>query len=429
MKSILKSFLKAVFGASINLASSLVKQKIIAVFLGPQGIAIISILNQFQNAVLPIAGLGSDKTIAQGIASRIDSERRAFLESTTAVLLVTWTLSFCFMLAFGNLLGIFVFGKSEGNLEGIICWMAIPFVGAAVLQYFQGILMGVGAIGSVQKAQIVGTVIGIATAWAVGSNRNLLGASGYLIYMSVPVIASLAASIWYNLRLNSTSAIFKGFSLANRRWGLGKEFFLFSSILVLTGLVNGWVWLIIRKLVFQHYGQMFLGFFSATVSVSGMVVTLMSVALSGYYLPKYASSDKQERKRLALITFALLAACAASYVIIIQLFASEVIHLIFSREFAPMIPLLKIWVFGDFIRLLSYVFSVTMLSLALKRIYVVTEILTNISSLILFQLGISHFGLAFEDLGYLHISIYVIYSIQCILFFTKSNVFRTASGN
>ena len=95
MKELLKAAAKSSAGTFITLFSSAVAVKIIALFAGPAGIGLFSLLRQIQQTASIVGVMGGQAAVVQGLSDKYGDERAVY----TGVILRTVIVASCLVCA------------------------------------------------------------------------------------------------------------------------------------------------------------------------------------------------------------------------------------------------------------------------------------------------------------------------------------------
>ena len=171
MKVILKAAAKSSAGTLINLLSSAVAIKIIALFGGPAAIGLFSILRQVQQTASIAGAIGGQAAIVQGLSDKIGNERAVY----TAVILRTVIVSTCLVcgliVAGAPWLASWVLGDVP-NATTILRLVTIPtFLGSGML-FFSGVINSHRAVGALSLVQIAAGISLAAFAYAASINST-----------------------------------------------------------------------------------------------------------------------------------------------------------------------------------------------------------------------------------------------------------------
>jgi len=359
MRDILRAFVKAGIGSGLNLVLGLARNKLLAVALGPQGMGVLALLQQLQATALPIATLGGDAPLVQGLASRKDRARDEFLASAALSLLTGWGICLIAFLGILPFLGTNFFSGELFLNSFTVRLMSLPVLFSAMAAFFLSLLTAVGAVGTLQKSQLIGSVFGVLAAlpllfvWESRQSHLLV------LYLTAAPIFSLTAAIIFSTRLNSTRELLSNFRLAKANSKEVKSYLFFGGTTLVTGFIVTATWLIIRFQIARKLGTESLGHFSAVVSLSGLSLNLMGTALASFYLPKFAAASEQERPIILRQVLKLLTPVAVFIFLILVTFPELILKTLYSKEFVPASSLLTWWAAGDLMRTISFVFGHT----------------------------------------------------------------------
>ena len=415
MREILRSFFKAGVGSGVNMVISLIRIKVLAHYLGPQGVGLVSLLQQFQATAQPIVTLGGDSPLVQGLASRSGFERSAFLASAFSGLLISWSFCAVVIILGGSWFGKLLLSDFGTQQLGSFSLMAIPISAAALAAFLISILTTVGAVGTIQKGQLIGNVGGLIAAiplalfWHSGNLWLIIA------HLSVTPALTTVAAFWFAMKIPSSKEMLKSINFSSFNLLLLRRFLAFGGVTILTGFVTTATWLVIRREVGRAEGLEALGYFSSTVMLSGIPLSLLSTALSSFYLPRFAAATGAERPRLLKSVLLIVLPLAACAFLTMQIMPEIIVKLLFSERFLPMVPLLRWWAAGDFARAISYVFAIPIFAAAHLRFALISELAFSglLLGCVLFQpIGSRHtFGL-----GQIYFINYVLYLATVILF-------------
>ena len=415
MRDILRAFVKAGVGSGANLVVGLARNKLVAHYLGPQGMGLVSLLQQFQTTLLPIATLGGDPPLVQGLSSRSGEERDAFLASAFLALLSSWSLCAIAVALWGDGLGSLLLGNALSNSPLVVSLMCIPITATAFSNFLMALLTCVGAVGSFQKGQLAGNIAGLAAAIPLGllwdsGNRVLI-----IFFIASTPIASIACAFWYINKIPKAASLLKAIRTTSFRLDLLRSFLTFGTVTIITGFTVTVTWLLIRREILRILGPDALGFFSAAISLSGLGLSILSTALYSFYLPRFAAADRLSRPQLIKSVLLLVLPVALLVFVVLQTVPSGIVRLLFSERFLPMVPLLRWWVAGDLVRAISYVFAIPIFSGAHIKFVFLSE--TIFASLLLGSIVTSlRLGGGLIYSGAFYFSVYVLYLVTVVVY-------------
>ena len=394
-KSILKG--TSMFGGVqvFQILITLIRGKFVALLLGPDGMGIASLFTTSSNTIQKFASLGLNLAIVREMAdtSRDKESASKFIALCLRILAATALLGALVCILFAAPLSRLTFGNTEMTWQFMLLGIAVAFgiAGSGLLS----ILQGLHEVKQLSKASIVGGLSGL-----------LIGVPLYWLYGTqgiVPAMIALSVAMFgfYYIALRKTTHIdtFKGFTrqhapVIKRMIGLG--LILMASDLIGTSMTY------VLNLFISHLGSDYqLGLNqaanSATAQYSGMVFTAMAMD----YFPRLTKAAHDNSLMQGIVNrqteiVALIIGPAACLLIIT---APIVIQVLFTKEFEPVLPLMRWMGLGITLRALLMPMAYITFAKDNKKVFLALEgIFGNIMTLTLSCLGFYFFGLI--GLGY-----------------------------
>ena len=394
-KSILKG--TSMFGGVqvFQILINLVRGKFVAILLGPDGMGIASLFTTSSNTIQKFASLGLNLAIVREMAesSRDKYSASAFTALCLRILAVTSLLGAMVCILFAAPLSRLTFGNSGMTWQFMLLGIAVAFgiAGSGLLS----ILQGLHEVKRLSKASIVGGLtglfIGVPLYWLYGTQ----GIVPAMIVLSAAMFAFYYASLRKTIHIET----FKGFSrqhlpIIKRMVGLG--IILMASDLIGTSMTYA-LNLFISRLGSDYDLGLYQAANSATAQYSGMVFTAMAMD----YFPRLTKAAHDNRLMHEIVNrqseiVSLIIAPAACLLI---LTAPLVIQVLFTKEFEPVLPLMRWMGLGITLRALLMPMAYITFAKDNKRVFFCLEgIFGNVLTLALSCAGYHFFGLI--GLGY-----------------------------
>ena len=159
--------------------------------------------------------------------------------------------------------------------------------------------------------------------------------------------------------------------------------------------------------------------------MSGLAISSISL----YYLPKLVEANTgQEMLKVILWGVKFLFAVAFPAILLIFLFGSDVISLLYTTKFLEAIFLLKWELLGTLLKLLSFTVSFIMVAKKLTKVFVLSELISGLvffglSVLLVEIYGVVGASIAFAGTYFLYLLWAVIYFGKRFRFFEKGKNF------
>ncbi|MDE7351177.1 MAG: O-antigen translocase [Muribaculaceae bacterium] len=380
-----------VFQILINWA----RGKCVAVLLGPEGMGIASLFTSASNTVQKFASLGLNLAIVREMAdnSRDPDSISRFIGLSIRILAATSLLSALICILFARPLSRVTFGSTDMSWQFMLLGIAVGFgiAGTGILS----ILQGLHEVKRLSKASIVGGLTGL-----------FIGVPLYYLYGTagiVPAMIALSVAMfifyYFSLRKSVVYEPLKGFarehaSVIKRMIGMG--IILMASDLIGTSVTYG-INIFIHTLASDIEVGLYQAANSATAQYSGMVFTAMAMD----YFPRLTKASNDRSLMHAIVNrqteiVALIIAPAACLLIIT---APLVIQILFTREYDPILPLMRWMGLGITLRALMMPMGyITFAKDNKKAFFALEGLFGNLLTLALSCIGFYFFGLI--GLGY-----------------------------
>ena len=372
-KHLEKNILKNIFfigGANIfSVIFGIIRMKFIAYIFGPSGVALLGLFQQFTISVSLTAALGIPLASTQSIGEA-NSNRKTKELSLSVLVLFIWTI-FSFLL---SVLLLFIFSEFFVNLvfnnliDFKIFYLLLASIGLAILSNAViSFLQGLRLVKDYTKLTIfsgaLGTFIGLITILYLDEDGII-----FIIFS----LFLLGIGFLYKNR-NHLSQIFSLNNISQDfKQHLKKITFLGFAIGAYTILEQiSFLW--IRFYVESIYGLKELGIFQSAFTISTMYLGLIFAALSKDFLPSIAEASSNLKLVNELISKQVELALLLSVPLIILMigYSPLILELLYTKEFSEAQNLLKILLFADIIKVVSFPVGFAILGLgdsdAVKR--------------------------------------------------------------
>ena len=287
MKELLKAILKTGSGTIGTVLFGILTTKIIAVFTGPSGIGLFSLLRQTQQTLTGLATMQGNTALVQGLSSRDESVKSAYA-GTVAVLFILIGAVVCLALWFLSPdLAVMILNRKDAQAVWLIRGLIPSILSASAVMYLGSLLNSFRAIGRLAFVQLLSSAGGAAAAYPlvvwVGTPWGLL----FVLWTMSGI--GLLAGILFTWRGGWLAPMFRNlFKLWN---GDSARYFIkFAGITIITGLLGTGTVLFIRTLFVHHGGLAEAGIFDAAWTLSAAYLMILLSSLGTYYTPVLAAT-------------------------------------------------------------------------------------------------------------------------------------------
>lgn len=369
--------------------------KCVAVLLGTDGMGISALFTSSSNTIQKFSSLGLNLAIVREMAEKSHDPESAsrFIGLSLRILTATAILGALICMLLAEPLSRLTFGHPDMAMQfrllGIV--VALGTAGTGILS----ILQGLHEVKRLSKASIVGGLTGL-----------LVGVPLYYFYGTegiVPAMIALSAAMflfyYISLRKSTVYVPLKSLTAEHKhvlKRMIGMGIILMASDLIGTSVTYG-INLIIRSL--GSYGDvgLYQAANSATAQYSGMVFTAMAMD----YFPRLTKAAHDNRLMQAIVNrqteiVSLIIAPAACLLI---LSSPIIIRLLFTKEFEPVLPLMRWMGLGITLRALLMPMAYITFAKDNKKVFFYLEgLFGNLLTFLLSCMGFYLFGLI--GLGY-----------------------------
>lgn len=171
--------------------------------------------------------------------------------------------------------------------------------------------------------------------------------------------------------------------------------------------------IIIRNIIVHNVGWTQAGYWQAVWRISETYLAIITIALSTYYLPRLSGIKNQkvminEINSTLKVIVPIVVLCSFS----VYFLRDVAISLLFTKEFYPARDLFQLQLIGDLLKIISWLYAYTMISKAMTKVFVLSEVFFAISFVVFSYFFILHYGILGAPLAYcVNYFLYLIFSI------------------
>lgn len=381
------SFLTAI-STFVKIVSGFVLNKVIAIYAGPAGIAIIA---QFQNFIT-ISTTFASGAINNGITKYIAEHHDDHIKRThilsTAILIsfICSVIVSALIIIFYKPLTIY-FLKNE-VYNSIFLIFGITLVFFSLNYYILSVLNGYKEIKKFVLINITSSIVSLILVSLLVIYFGLFGA-----LLSFGITQAVVFFIALFFVLNSD-----WFKISNFLQGFKKESLInlgkYSLMALTTALTVPVAQILIRNYIAGNISLEAAGFWQGVWKISDVYLLLITTSLSIYYLPRLSEiKNSYELRKEIISTCKIALPVVAALATSIYIFKSLIIKILFTDKFLAMSDLFAFQLIGDFFKISCWLLGFVMIAKAMTKKYVVLEIISSASLVTLTIVFINKFGL------------------------------------
>ncbi|MDR6629791.1 PST family polysaccharide transporter [Acinetobacter lwoffii] len=389
-----------------------VLNKILAVYLGPTGYAAIGQFQNFIQMVTTFAGSAINTAVVKYTAEyHEDESKQRAIWKTAGSIVFLFSLIFAFLiLIFQGQLSLYIFHSLK--YQTVFIWFAVFLIFFNFNTLFLAILNGKKEILKLVLANIAGSLFALIITSMLAIKLHLYGALVALsIYQSIAFIVTLF--LCYRANWFKFSSLLGKIDLE-----ITKKFSSFILMALVSAICVPLSQMLIRAYLTQEFSLAYAGYWEAMIRLSTVYLMLVTTTLGVYYLPRLSELNKiDEIKKEVYLGYKFLFPLTVVGGIIVFVLRDWIINLLFTPSFAPMQDLFFWQMMGDALKIGSWILAYLMLSKAMTKLYISTEIIFTLSLIALTYVCTQFFG--FKGVSIAHLINYGMYWIVISLFIFK----------
>lgn len=392
----------------VRMSFSVILQKILAIFIGAEGFALVGNFKNVINFLEQFSVLGTFNGIVKFTSEFKDNKNELNKIFSTSLSFATISALISFLILFfgSRFLNDVLFGV-EYNYVYVFKILAfiVPFMSLnAVLN---GIVNGKSQYKVYNKVSFTTIIVStlLIVFFTIKSNVE-----GTLIAICLTPIVQFFAfiSFYAKFLLNDISFTSLSFSKVYKNKFLS---YSLMTIIVILSINIGDIF--VRNLIQEVINKKEAGYWTAMTSVSKIYMQFTAVIFPLYILPKYASITKTfEFRQEVFKIYKLLVPVFLLGIVIIFILKTLIIQLLYTEDFLNMSVLFKWQLLGDFIKLCSLIISYHFLAKRRIGYFIFTELLS-----VLLFCGFSDYLIHIygtEGVVFAHFIRYIIYFLVAI---------------
>ncbi|URM38943.1 O-antigen translocase [Flavobacterium anhuiense] len=354
---------------ALKIGIGLITSKILAVFVGPSGMALVGNLRNFLTSLENIATLGFQNGIvkytAESEKSRIELQKiisTVFIALIGVAILLSIIL-FCSASYWNEK----IFGD---NTEYLIVFKVLSFVlptyGLSI--FFISVINGLGKFKKVISINIIGNIVGLLTSVFLIIQFKTIGA-----LMAIIIAPALLFFITFYL-VQKEIKIFQFIKLDVFDFKVLKNLSAYSLMTLVSSVFGPFVFLAIRNHIIQDLGIEQAGYWETMTRISSYYLMFVSAILSVYFLPKLSKAqNNQETKTIFFQYYKYILPVFVLALAVLYFSRFFVIQLLFTKEFLPVTDLFFWQLLGDVFKVCALILGYQFFAKRKTLMFILTE--------------------------------------------------------
>ena len=394
--TLIKTSLLSSIATIIKILTGFITVKIISVYLGPSGLALVAQVNNFIGLLTSLSSGGIGNGIVKYTAEFKENKVEIFKTWSTALKLsvVLSLIIGIFVSIFSKKISFYLLGNEEFYFVFLIFSLLVIFF--TMNTVFTSIFNGLGEIKKLTFLNVVSSLIGLFIALLLILNFGLKGAlisgivSQFIIFFVIVIF--LKKSSLFSLRIFKEKFDIKTlYNLLN-----------FSGMTLTAVIMNMGALIFLRNYIGNNFGWDSAGYWQGIWRISETYLMLITMTLSIYYLPKLSEiQNKKELIKEILYGYKIIIPVVILMAGFIYIFRDFLIRLIFSDDFQPMSDLFLFQLIGDVVKIASWLLGYIMIAKAMTGKYILLEIISVLNFVVLSIIFLNIYGLVGITLAFM----------------------------
>ena len=378
----------------LTIVISVIRTKLIAVFLGPAGMGIITLLNSTLGLISSISSLGIETSAVKNIS---ENYKNGDLQSVSRIISIvrkiiffTGVLGMLLVIIFSKTLSVITFGDSSRNWSFILLSITLLFKQFSTGQLV--VLQGLRNVGFLAKANLYGNLFGLLFSIPL---YYFLRIDAIVPSIIITSFSALLFSFYYSnkIKIKSEKVLEKAFLKE------AKTIVKLGLMLTISSVCALLVTYIIQIYIEKNGGLEQVGFYNAGFTLLNSYVGIIFTVMSTDYFPKLASINSDNQKiRLSVTQQAFMSIIIITPIIVLFLtLIPIVVKVMYTAKFDLIIPMVCFGILGMLFRAVSWSMGFILIAKGDSKIFIRTALGFNLLSLVMNFLGYHFYGL--EGLG------------------------------
>lgn len=409
---IVKVFSLTAISTVVKMLTGFVSIKVVAVILGPDGLALMGQLSSFVAIALSFASVGINTGVTKYVAEFGSNKLvlRELLSTAYKLTLVGSLFIGIVIICIHSLLGEYLLKTSEYNYVFIIFGITIIFY--AVNNLLISIVNGFKGFKDYVRINIANSILGLVYTVILVLTMGLDGAMiSFVTYQSISLVITIYILrkldwfCWDNFKAKFSKSIASKYSH-------------YSLMLLVTTITVPVGQIILRNYVIVNISEVDAGLWEAMNRLSAMYLIVITSSLSVYYLPRLSElKSKQELRSEIIKAYKFIIPMLVLMIVPVYLLRFFIIKILFTPEFYPMESLFSWQLLGDFFKITSWLLAFLFVAKSKTFAFVTIELLFTSGYVLLALWFININGL--EGIVQAYLVNYVCYLMLMLILFRK----------
>jgi PST family polysaccharide transporter len=354
----------------LKIGIGLVTSKLLAVFVGPGGMALVGNLRNFLTSLESISTLGFQNGIIKYTAENEKNENqlKRIIATVFICLLCIAIILSCVLYFFAAFWNKEIFGNNF-NYTIVFKALALALPWYAISVFMLSVINGLGQFKKVIWINIIGNAIGLLVSIIMVLQYKTLGALLSLVIS--PALMFFVTFYFINKEIN----FFKTIRLHQFDFQIIKNLSSYSLMALVSSVLGPLVFLVIRKNIIETVGLEQAGFWETIIRISSYYMLFVTTILSVYFLPKLAvAKNNLETKKVFWSFYQTILPLFIAGLVVVYFLRFFIVNLLFTNAFLPVTTLFFWQLTGDFLKVASLILGYQFFAKKLTTAFIISEL-------------------------------------------------------
>ncbi len=421
IKSVLRSDLikissKTGIATAVRIAASFIVSKVLAIFVGPSGLAIMGHLNNVGNILQSLSTGGITVGVTKYVAEYADDKKQQdkVINASLKIIFICSSICTVLVLISFKYLGAYFFNTSA--YDSVLFLLGLTLVLFSFNSLFIAILNGFKKYKLYITINIATSIISLLLTVGLVYQFGVYGA--LLSFVLSPAMVFFLS--WYMVRNEQWLSL--DFLRVKTDRKSVKLLGSFSLMVINNAVVGAVAQILVRFFLTGNMDIVAAGIWDGMNRLSAAYLLFLTASIQVYYLPTLAFiKDNKLLWKEILRTERIILPLALVIFIFIFLFRGFIIDVLFTKEFYLMKSVFALQLIGDLIKIASWLISYTMYAKAMVKNLIITDNLFTFFYVLVSYLFLTQSHLGLSSVYYAYILNNLIYLVF-IYFFMKKHL-------
>ncbi|WP_051200111.1 O-antigen translocase [Flavobacterium subsaxonicum] len=396
----------------VRVAGGLLGSKMIALFIGPSGMAVTGNLRNLLTSVDAFSTFGMQNGIIKYTAENSTAKEqlnRILATTFLSIFIAIAVLMLIFILP-ATYWSAYILGSTQYAWVFRVLGITLPMYTGNLI--FLAVLNGLGNYKQVIYLNIYGNIVGVLSTalliWQMGLSGALLGLTVY-------------PSILFFFSAYHMQRLFPGFTFLRKKY-FDKTIFngllSYSFMSLVTAVLGPVIYIAIRNMITGGYSANEAGYWDAVGRIANFYLMFATTMLTVYFLPKLSKAHTNaETKAVFKSYYKLILPVFGAGLLLVYVLREFIIRVLFAKNFLPMENLFVWQLCGDFFKVCSLILGYEFFAKKMTKAFIFTEVFSFALLYISSYFLVDYFGA--EGAVMAHAITYFFYFLVLAFYFRK----------